>query len=144
MFIDLSGVRSVRWSHAADRKNVLGPILALPLPSAFCEPEKCSRTYPESARLVGHTLHTGRMFQDYLGFLLALGPMLFTKRTEWGRVALIAGRRKLRNGFIERTCLPEPDLGLPRTTVLRFVRLCGQVDYFRLRHPVQRPPRLEL
>ena len=24
-----------------------------------------------------------------------------------------------------------------------FARLCGQVDYFRLRHPVQRPPRLE-
>src|ERR1700693_109079 len=68
MFIDLSGVRSVRWSHAAGRKNVLGPILALPQPSAaFCEPEKCSWTYPEFAPLVGHTLHAGRMFLDLSG-----------------------------------------------------------------------------
>src|SRR5712692_2122642 len=65
MFIDLSGVRSVRWSDAADRKNVLGPILALPQPSAaFCAPEKCSWTYPEFAPLVGHTLHAGRMFLE--------------------------------------------------------------------------------
>jgi hypothetical protein len=76
MFIDLSGVRSIRWSHAADRKNILGPILALPQPSAaFCEPrklfmdtypcrtalqialhqpEKCSWTYPNIAPFAGH------------------------------------------------------------------------------------------
>jgi hypothetical protein len=38
----------------------------------FCRPEKCSRTYPKFARLVGHTLQTGEMFLDLSGFLLAL------------------------------------------------------------------------
>jgi hypothetical protein len=48
-------VRSIARSHAANRKNVLGPILALSQPSAaFCEPENCSWTYPNIVPFAGH------------------------------------------------------------------------------------------
>lgn len=86
MFLDLSGIRSVRWSHAAARKNVLGPIQALPQPSAaFCELKNVPGPIRDSLQLLSQRRCTPEECSwTYPGFLLAPGPILFTKRIEWG------------------------------------------------------------
>jgi hypothetical protein len=104
-------------SHSVNLKNVHRPIrmsfgssvTALPTGkmfldlswSQFCPgthgvPEKCSWTYPKFARLVGHTLQSGKMFMDLPGIFPAPDCILSTLTNNVVKTAMIFRHRSAR------------------------------------------------